>query len=442
MCDMTEESGKNWGTIFLGTDREVSLDQLSAASPKGNALWNRDQEAIYLDRVQRRARDEARTILTQAVQERAALLEETLNEIARMREEAEQRLAASRAECETMHAGAVQLQEDSARLREEAGLLHAGAKEAGYAAGIGQAQAELEHFRAVMGESVGAVLSAVQTQCQRIFDAWKADLCALLFVCVEKGTGLVLDRDRTLLLERLLVESVKLLEERASVRVRVQPGDEAAVADMFAAAKERIPGLGTWSVQGDPDLAPGDLVLESAHSRVESRIEEHRVAVDAALRHIELPAVPDEEKGREELARVSAGAVTRMLKLVPERALVSDGSPSAASHEAALTVEHEVRPGVGEAVPGADDAMPGADGTMLGAEHDHPDDVQDAAEEMHAPAPTLDLPTDLPPSPVPKVDLSKVWASETPLVADAADATDAVDAVLAEGGFLPAAGDA
>jgi hypothetical protein len=209
---------------------------------------------------------------------------------------------------------------------------------------------------------------------------------------------------------------------------------------MFAAAKERIPGLGSWSVQGDPDLAPGDMVLESAHSRVESRVEEHRAAVDAALRHIELPAAPDVEKGREELARASAGAVERMLKLVPERALTS-----AESHDAALTVE-PARPGAGEAVPGAGGAMPGADGAMPKAEQAVPDAVPAAVKEVHAPAPTLDrtpdLSADLPASPVPKVDLSKVWARETPVVPDEADATNAVDAVLAEGGFLPAAGDA
>jgi flagellar assembly protein FliH len=395
MCDMSAASPKNWGTIFLGTDREVNLDQLSHVAPKGGAFWRHDQEAGYLERVQQRATEQARAILMQAGRERAALLDETHGEIARIREETEQQAAALLAESRSKHA-------EAARLHEEAKRLHAGAEEAGhaagYAAGMEEAQADLEHFRAVMGESTGAVLSAVHAQCDRIFAIWKEDLCSLLLACVEKGMGLALDKDRALLLEHLLLDSVKLFAARSSVLVRVQPADEALVADIFAAAKERIPGLASWSVQGDPDLAPGDLVLEAEHSRVESRLEERREIVDAALRHVELPAVPEEESGREELAQVTAGAVARMFELVPKRS----GGP--------VLLHGAV-------------AADGAEAPHPEAEHDAP-----AAEDSaHAAG---------------NVDMSQVCGrAETmePAVLDATDAAD-VDAVLAEGGFLPGSG--
>jgi flagellar assembly protein FliH len=348
--------------------------------------------------------------LTQAEQERMALLEEVRGEIARMREEAEQRAAALQAESR-------RLQAEAARLHEEARLLHAGAEEAGYATGIGQAQVELEHFRTVMGESVGAVLSAVHAQCDCIFSVWKEDLCALLLACVEKGTGLVLDRDRTRLLEQLLLDSVRLFEARSSVLVRVQPDDEAVVADMFAAAKERIPGLGSWSVQGDPDLAPGDLVLEAAHSRVESRIEERRNAVDAALRHVLLPVAPEEEHGREDLARVNAEAVARMLELVPQRPL----APVAPQAE-----EMRAEPQTSES-------------SAALSETEERDDPEAAAEQEAPAMPDDSVASAL--SSAPKVDLNKVWSrpeTADTAVLDTPDAMDAVDAVLAEGGFLPA----
>ena len=372
---MSAARQKNWGTIFLGADREVKVDQLSHVAPQGGAFWGRDKEAGYLERVQQRATEQARILLTQAGRERAALLDEAHGEIALIREEAEQQAAALLAESRT-------LQAEAARLREEARLLHAGAEEAGYAAGIEAARGDLEHFRAVMGEATGVMLSAVHAQCDRIFTIWKEDLCSLLLACVEKSVGLVLDRDRALLLEQLLLDSVKLFETRSSVLVRVQPADEALVADMFAAAKERIPGLASWSVQGDPDLAPGDLVLEAAHSRVESRVEERRHIVDTALRHLLLPAVPEEESSREDIAQVAAGAVARMFALVPKR--VCDAPTP---HDAPVTDDAETpRPESGHAAPATDDAM---------------------------------------------------YAAEL-VATDTVDATDAVDAVLAEGGFLPA----
>ena len=411
----SDEAPKSWGTIFMGAEREVNLEQLSAVAPKRDDVWSRGQEETYLERVQRRAEEQARTILEQAGRERAALLEEAHGEIARMREEAEQQATALLTERRS-------LQAEAARLHEEARLLHAASEEAGhtagYAAGIEQAQAELEHFRAVMGESTGAVLSAVHAQCDRIFEVWKEDLCGLLLACVEKGTGLILDKDRASLLEQLLLDSIKLFADRSSVVVRVQSDDEAVVADMFAAAKERIPGLGSWNVLGDPELAPGDLVLEAMHSRVEGRIEERRGLVDAALRHLSLPGVPEEEEAHEEVARIHAGAVARMLELVPKRP-----PAPAAPHDAAMVDNQET-------------SHPEAENAVLSAD--------DAAEETLAEAQTPELPTE---PPVPKVDLSQILGhpsgadSVTPDATDAIDAMDAmdaVDAVLAEGGFLSA----
>jgi flagellar assembly protein FliH len=379
-------------------------------APKGGVFWRRDEEETYLERVQRRAEEQARAILAQAGVECAALLEEARAEIARMRKEAEQQAAALLAERQGLKDEAARLHEEARQLHEEAGRLHAAAGEAGHAAGIGRAQEDLEHFRTVMGESTGAVLSAVHAQCGRIFEIWKEDLCALLLACVEKGTGLVLDRDRALLLEQLLVRAVKLFEAHSSVLVRVRSEDEAVVADMLAAAKERVSGLGSWNVQGEPELAPGDLVLEAAPGRVESRIEERAGAVDAALRHVLLPTVPEEEEGREELAQAHAGAVARMLALVPERPLVL-----AAPHGA-----------LADETP-----HPGAEEVAAPAEEVDEQDGHAAAEEEEAGSGERAAP---------QVDLGLVLGRAA--APAAVDAVDEVDAVLAEGGFLPVPGDA
>jgi flagellar biosynthesis/type III secretory pathway protein FliH len=444
---MTAETRKNWGTIFMGTDREVNLDQLSAVAPKGGGFWGRNQEDIYLERVRRRAEEQARTILAQAGQERAALLEEARCEIARMLEAAGQQAAALLAEHEGLKAEAARLHDEAARLHEDARLLHADAEEAGHAAGIGQAQAELEHFRAVMGESVGVLLSAIHAQCDRIFDVWKDDVCALLRACVEKGTGLVLDRDRVLLLEQLFLDSVKLFEARSSVLVRVRPEDEAIVADMVAAAQEHISGLAAWGVQGDPELASGDLVLETAHSRVESRIEERRGAVDEALRHVLLPVAPEEEDGREDLVRAHAGAVARMLDLVPKRPLVLAAPRDATTADDGAEAPY---PEDEEAAPGPDDVMYAADTTDAAEAPcaEQPGESagfakMDGSEAAAAPEPSalfgdIVLPTG---APAPQVDLRRVWERPEATGPAATDAMDAADAVLAEGGFLPANGE-
>jgi hypothetical protein len=206
------------------------------------------------------------------------------------------------------------------------------------------------------------------------------------------------------------------------VLVRVQSDDESAVTDMLAAAKERIPGLGAWRVRGDPELAPGDLVLEAAHSLAESRIEEHRSAVDAALRHLLLPATREEENGREDLARVNAEAVARMLALVPKRSLAPTALRDVAA--AAEATRADLR------------APELPDGTFDAEEKDGPDAEPPAMSgDIAAPAASV----------APRVDLSRIQnrrEGTNTAGLDAADATDAMDAVLAEGGFLPASEDA
>ncbi|MDR2694790.1 MAG: hypothetical protein LBC79_00210 [Deltaproteobacteria bacterium] len=199
------------------------------------------------------------------------------------------------------------------------------------------------------------------------------------------------------------------------------PDDEAVVADMVAAAKERIPGLGSWIVRGDPELAPGDLVLEAAHSRVESRIEERRNAVDAALRHVLLPDAPEEEKGRDELAQVHAGAVARMLELVPKRPAV----PAVPDEAARTDGAERPHPEAEDAAPPAEDACPATEQAA-------------AADETAAEEQAAEPPAEAPAPAAPQVDLRMVLGR--PPTADPAvlDAADAVDAVLAAGGFLPA----
>jgi flagellar assembly protein FliH len=421
MCDMAaDETPKNWGTIFMGTHREVNLDQLAIVAPNKGGYWRRDQEETYLDRGQQRAKEQAQAILAEAGRNGAALLEEAQAEAARLREEAEWQAAELlaeqgrlRDEAARLQEEAAQLQEESARLNEEARQRHAGAKEAGhaqgYAAGIEHAQGDLEHFRVVMGETAGSVVSAVHAQCDRIFDLWKEDLCALLAMCVEKGTGFVLDRDRKLLLEQLLLDSVKLFEARSAVLVRARPDDEPLVAEVLAAAKERIAGLDSWNVRGDPELAPGDLALEAAHSRVESRREERAKVVDEALRHVLLPSSPEEESGREEVAQTAADAVARMFELVPKRPC----APDAPSPEA-------------EAAP-ADEAAPVEDaGASVTPRHSG-----DALDAGTGPAEATRTETRTQEAPVAPEALDAA-------APDSTDEMDELDAVLAEGGFLPA----
>lgn len=230
---------KNWGTIFMGPGKlqEATLDSIESGTKK--PLWDEKTEADYMARVQARATDKVREMLDAA--------------------------------------------------REEAEALRTAAREEGYRQGLEDAQHELEDFRAGMGDSVAAVLQAIQGQCSTIFDAWRADLVGVLHAAVERSVGIALDADRKAIMETLFVQAVQALETRTNLVIRVSPEDEPAVADMIAAAQSRLQGLEAWMVRPDTSVGPGGLIVEGAGGMVDNRVETRRAVINEVLAHLTLP---------------------------------------------------------------------------------------------------------------------------------------------------------
>jgi flagellar assembly protein FliH len=397
---MAAEAKKNWGTIFMGSGREISLDQLPDAAAGGGrkGIWSRSLEEEYLERVQRRAGREARDFLARAEKERIALLEAAKEEAARMLEEARRESASLRAEADRQKTVAE-------ALMEEARAARAAAEEKGYDAGIERARGDLENFREVMGESAGAVLGAVHGQRGRIFTSWKEELCALVPLCVEKGLAWILDEERKRVLENLFPQAARLLDGNSVVVVRVHPDDEAFAADILAAAREHGGSFGRWSARGDPALAPGDLVLESPDSRVESRLAERKAAVDAALRHLTLPSAPEEEKGEEEATRASARAVARMLELASERRARTSLLPLPVVPPVVLPVMPEDGSGEAPESESGEDGDGARAADCAAGEHERAAQIPEDGESGEADAEAARLEGVAPP----RVDLHVVW---------------------------------
>ena len=229
---------KTWGTIFMGPGPmgETTLEGVSGAQNSG---WDAATEALYLERVRAKA-----TTLAQDILERA---------------------------------------------RAEADSLRAQARAQGHEEGLTQARQELDEFRANMGDSASAVLRAIEAQSGSVLADWKDDLVAILRLAVTRITGLTLADDRAAVLQTLYLDAVKRFDDHRRLTIYVNPEDEAAVADIILAAKERVPGLEAWSVKPDPDLAPGGLRIESASSLADNSLAAREKAVNDILDGLEIP---------------------------------------------------------------------------------------------------------------------------------------------------------
>ena len=346
----SDELRKKWGTIFMG-EREATVEQLDAMQePMRRERLKREQQEDYLERVRARAADRAREILGAAYAERQKVLEE-----ARAEAEAERQKLIR--EGEALKAAGTAAQERAAAelaaaaaAREEAEGIREAAHDEGFQAGMEQAGDELREFRADLGQSLAVVLRAIDAQRQAIGDSWREELVELVRTAVGAGTGWLLDKEHEAILRSLVLEALNLLEDRATVTVRVNPEDEATVSDMFMAARERAPELKQWIVNGDAAVERGGLVAESVSGSVDSRREHFRELVDGILNHLALPVREDEEKDAPAVHELVEREVRKIATLAPEPDHSVEFAP-----DAALDAPSEIIPAP-DAVPAVDTA--------------------------------------------------------------------------------------
>ena len=242
LSDQSGGARDTWGTVY-SQGREHSLGGIEH---KRSTAWNAEDEAAYMERVRERAGQMATKLITDA--------------------------------------------------RREAEDIKRTAREEGYAAGLEDAHAELEQFRAGMGEAVASVLGSIEGQCSHIFDQWRADLVAIARLAVEKVTSLELGEKRSAILEALLPESIGLLEKRRELGIRINPDDEPMLNDNVGLAREKFPEVNSWRVRADSAINAGGMVVESESSLAEGRLESRIAAVDEVFRNLNL-AEPYEQAG-------------------------------------------------------------------------------------------------------------------------------------------------
>lgn len=235
MSSSDAASPRPWGTVYIGPNT-VSVTALEDGR---HHVWTEADETAYLERVRGKAAEKAAEILAEAGR--------------------------------------------------QADELRRAAQEEGYAAGMAEAETELEQFRAAMADSVSGVLNAIEGQCSSIFQHWRAELISLLRLAVEKGVGLALAEDRAALLEALYTQSVAALENRRNLIIRAHPDDEPVIADIVALTQARYPDLKAWNVKADAAVAQGGLLVESEDSLVDNRAEKRMTLVNDVLANLTLP---------------------------------------------------------------------------------------------------------------------------------------------------------
>ena len=335
----SDQLRKKWGTIFMG-EREASPQQLDAMQePLLRERAQQQHQEDYLARVRARAEERAREILGAAYAERQKVLEEAGVEAQTRILQLTREALALKAQAQEELAQA-QAEHGKARdLREEAEIIRDHAHNDGFQAGMAQAGAELKEFRADVGQMLGNMLQALEAQRHSLGEAWRDELAELARAAVEAGTGWVLQAEHGRILQHLVFSSLQLLEDRATVTVRVHPDDEETVSDLFRAARERVPELSQWIVNGDASIEAGGLVAESVSGSVENLRAHYREMVNGILEYLTLPQRPQDEPAEQAAGAVAAQGLEHLAEIMHQEAPPEAEVPATLPDDADLEPE-------------------------------------------------------------------------------------------------------
>lgn len=370
----SDEARKKWGTIFMG-EREASVEQLDAMQePLRREKIRQEQTEDYMERVRKRAADRAREILGAAYAERLKVLDEARAEADAARRAAARDAQKLKGEGEALKKEAAEELEKARKIREEAEQMRASAREDGIKEGMEQADGELREFRGELGRSLARVLTALGGERKKLIESWREELCDLACAASAAGAGYLLQKEHKAILSNLVMQALRQLENRSTITVRVNPEDEAAVVDMFQAARECVPDIRQWIVTPDENIEAGGFVAESGAGRVDCRRQNFREMVDNILAHLTLPILESEEESARAMRDIVDEEAARLADILPPDAFA-----------APLADEMPANDGAGDAAlpeQEPDDANPQG---MQGAEAAEGPVSFDAPEEMGQP---------------------------------------------------------
>jgi flagellar assembly protein FliH len=154
------------------------------------------------------------------------------------------------------------------------------AYEEGFAAGVAQAQAQLD------GPSGALAAAAEQLQSMRAdaADSVEADAVDLALRVAEQAIGAALAVDRELVVEAVR-GALRRLVERDRVLIFVNPDDLEVVRDHAARLVGELGGIEHCEVQAERRVRPGGAIVRTAEGEVDATLETKLARAREVLEH-------------------------------------------------------------------------------------------------------------------------------------------------------------
>ena len=154
----------------------------------------------------------------------------------------------------------------------EAEALRATARHEGYQEGLAQAQADVDAHTKAMTAEMENMLTQLGAYGSTIFEERRQDILALIRLAVQKTLAVEMSEQRTASLEALMREALERIESKRQLTIRCAPDDEEDLKAFIGSIQEANPTLKYWTINSDPSLAQGGLVVEADEGKVDNAV--------------------------------------------------------------------------------------------------------------------------------------------------------------------------
>ncbi|NDV19550.1 flagellar assembly protein FliH [Pseudodesulfovibrio sp. JC047] len=155
----------------------------------------------------------------------------------------------------------------------EAEALRATSRHEGYAEGLAQAQEDVARHIEAISTQGEALLAQLGAQGTTIFEDRRQDIVKLISLTVEKTLKIELDQKRQASLEALMGEALERIDSQRQITVRCHPDDIEGLDEYLKTIQDRNPALKYWTTKGDPSIQSGGVVVEGANGKVDNTID-------------------------------------------------------------------------------------------------------------------------------------------------------------------------
>ncbi|GAB6887484.1 FliH/SctL family protein [Desulfothermus okinawensis JCM 13304] len=172
-------------------------------------------------------------------------------------------------------------QDDAKKIKQQA-------YDEGYREGLKKAKEEIDSLKVQMRDKFLSILNSIEREKENILKSHMDDILNLIFVSVNKITGIAYVEHRKEILEELLNSCLNEIKESKTVKVYVSKEDLPMVEELIEPLKGKYVDIKNWHLLTRDNIKAGEVVLDTGVAKVTDSFDKRYDMVKKILQDVEI----------------------------------------------------------------------------------------------------------------------------------------------------------